>query len=116
MCAYSLHNVASRPARVGDKLVSTKFKNSITRGLAAVEEPDVAVCLLPGTEVAFGREVEYEGGWRPIPALADEPATEVPVKSSVPKARCGDDDRARKSAVQTAARAAGPEPTVGKTS
>ena len=60
MCDYSLHLVASRPAKVGDKLVTTKFKNSLTRGFAAVEEPTVAVCLLPGTEVAFEREVECE--------------------------------------------------------
>lgn len=63
MCDYSLHNVTSRPARVDDKLVSTKFSNSLTRGFAAVGEPTVAVCLLPGTEVAFEKEVEYERGW-----------------------------------------------------
>jgi hypothetical protein len=60
MCDYSLHLVASRPAKVGDKLVTTKFNNSLTRGFAAVGEPHVAVCLLPGTEVAFQREVECE--------------------------------------------------------
>ena len=60
MCDYSLHHVASRPAKVGDKLVSTKFTNSITRGFSAVGEPHVAVCLLPGTEIAFEREVECE--------------------------------------------------------
>ena len=60
MCDYSLHLVASRPAKVGDKLITTKFNNSITRGFAAVEEPTVAVCLLPGTEVAFEREVECQ--------------------------------------------------------
>ena len=60
MCDYSLHLVASRPAKVGDKLVTTKFKNSLTRGFAAVEEPTVAVCLLPGTELAFETEVECE--------------------------------------------------------
>jgi hypothetical protein len=60
MCDYSLQFVASRPAVVGDRLVSTKFSNAITRGFAAVGEPDVAVCLLPGTEVAFEKEVEYE--------------------------------------------------------
>jgi hypothetical protein len=60
MCDYSLQYVASRPAKVGDKLVSTKFSNSITGGFAAVGEPNVAVCLLPGTEVAFDREVERE--------------------------------------------------------
>jgi hypothetical protein len=58
MCDYSLHFVASRPAKVGDKLVTTKFNNSLTRGFTAVGEPHVAVCLLPGTEVAFEKEVE----------------------------------------------------------
>ena len=60
MCDYSLHNVASRPARVGDKLVSTSFRNSSTRGFAAVGEPNVAVCLLPGTELAFEENVKCE--------------------------------------------------------
>jgi hypothetical protein len=60
MCDYSLHLVASRPAKVGDKLVTTKFNNSLTRGFAAVDEPTVAVCLLPGREVAFETEVECE--------------------------------------------------------
>jgi hypothetical protein len=59
MCDYGLDFVASRPAKVGDKLVTTKFKNSVTRGFAAVEEPTVAVCVLPGTEIAFEQEVEY---------------------------------------------------------
>jgi len=57
MCDYSLEHVASRPAKVGDKLVSTKFSNSITRGFAEVGEPNVAVCVLPGTELAFEQEV-----------------------------------------------------------
>jgi hypothetical protein len=63
MCDYSLHHVASRPARVGDKLVTTQFNHSITRGFAAVGEPNVAVCLLPGTEVAFEKEIEFERGF-----------------------------------------------------
>jgi hypothetical protein len=60
MCDYSLHLVASRPAKVEDKLVTTKFNNSITRGLAAIGERHVAVCLLPGTEIAFDENVECE--------------------------------------------------------
>jgi hypothetical protein len=60
MCDYSLHLVASRPAKVGDKLVATRFVNSITRGFAAVGQLDVAVCLLPGTELAFDEDVQYE--------------------------------------------------------
>ena len=53
MCDYSLHYVASRPARVGDKLVSTSFPQTTTRGFASVDDRNVAVCLLPGTELAF---------------------------------------------------------------
>ena len=60
MCDYSLHHVATRPARIEDKLVATKFPNSITRGFTAVGEPNVAVCLLPGTEIAFDQNVECE--------------------------------------------------------
>jgi hypothetical protein len=60
MCDYSLHLVASRPAKVGDKLVATDFAKSITRGFSAVGEPDVAVCLLPGTELAFESAVQYD--------------------------------------------------------
>ena len=60
MCDYSLDLVASRAAKVGDELVTTQFNNSITRGFAAIGEPNVAVCLLPGTEVAFEKEVSFD--------------------------------------------------------
>jgi hypothetical protein len=52
MCDYSLENVASRPAVVGDKLTVTKFR-SVTTGFSAAEDSEVAVCVLPGTELAF---------------------------------------------------------------
>ncbi|ALK11008.1 hypothetical protein [Blastochloris viridis] len=58
MCDYSLHHVTSRPAKVGETLVSRKFENSVTRGFAAPAEPEVAVCLLPGTELRFETDVE----------------------------------------------------------
>jgi hypothetical protein len=68
MCDYSLHLLESRPAKVGDKLVSTRFPETITRGFASVEDCNVAVCLLPGTELAFEKEVRCETGivfsWR----------------------------------------------------
>lgn len=70
MCDYSLDFVASRPAKVGDKLVTTRFKNMVTRGFAAVEELAVAVCVLPGTEIAFEREVEYRHSLLPNQKLA----------------------------------------------
>jgi hypothetical protein len=69
MCDYSLGLVASRRAKVGDKLVTTKFENSMTRGFAAIGEPNVAVCLLSGTEVAFETEVKYERFFALFPSM-----------------------------------------------
>ncbi len=63
MCDYSLHLVTSRPAKVADKLVTTKFAMSTTRGFAAIGEPNVAVCLRPGTEIAFASDVECYNGY-----------------------------------------------------
>jgi len=60
MCDYSLENVNARPARVADRLMTTTFPNTITRGFAAIDDVNMAVCLLPGTELAFEREVEYD--------------------------------------------------------
>ncbi len=56
MCDYSLENVASRPAKVGDKLTTHNFGTG-TRGFAAPEDSTTAVCLLPGTELAFSQEI-----------------------------------------------------------
>jgi len=44
-------------------LVSTKFLNSGTRGFAAVGEPNVAVCLLPGTELAFEENLKCDSAY-----------------------------------------------------
>jgi hypothetical protein len=57
MCDYSLHHVKSRPAEVGDKLTTRNF-NTGTRGFAAPEDSTTAVCILPGTELAFSEEVQ----------------------------------------------------------
>ena len=56
MCDYSLHNVKSRPAKVGDKLTTHNFYTG-TRGFAAPEDPNTAVCVLPGTELAFATAI-----------------------------------------------------------
>jgi hypothetical protein len=63
MCDYSLHAVASRPAEVGETLVTTTFRGTSTRGFASESDPTVAVCLLPGTELAFEQEVKYDNRW-----------------------------------------------------
>jgi hypothetical protein len=68
MCDYSLHNVRSRPAKVGDKLTTRDF-GTCTRGFAAAEDRGVAVCVLPGTELAFSSPVtltdyRFVVGWK----------------------------------------------------
>ena len=62
MCDYSLHNVKTRPAKVGDKL-TTRFFQSGTRGFCAPEDVSVAVCVMPGTELAFDNNVRRERLW-----------------------------------------------------
>jgi hypothetical protein len=57
MCDFSLHSVKSRPAKVGDKLTTRDFGTG-TRGFAASEDMNVAVCVLPGTELAFAHDVQ----------------------------------------------------------
>ena len=56
MCDFSLQSVRSRPAKVGDKLVTRNFGTG-TRGFAAANDLGLAVCVMPGTELAFARKV-----------------------------------------------------------
>jgi hypothetical protein len=64
MCDYSLERQRSRPAFQGDRLVTTSFPGSTTRGFCAAGERDVAVCLSPGTELVFDRPVAFAGLFR----------------------------------------------------
>ena len=56
MCDFSLQSVRSRPAKVSDKLVTRDFGTG-TRGFSAAEDLGLAVCVMPGTELAFAGEV-----------------------------------------------------------
>jgi hypothetical protein len=60
MCDYSLEHLESRPAAVGDKLVTTKFGQSFTRAFCSVYERRVPVCVQPGTELAFDHNIEIQ--------------------------------------------------------
>ena len=60
MCDYSLEFVASRPATVADRLISTNFSNSLTRGFAGIGDLNTAICLRPGTELAFESPPRYQ--------------------------------------------------------
>ena len=70
MCDYSLHNIKSRPAKVGDKLTARDFGTG-TRGFSASEDANVVVCVRPGTELSFAEEVTASaaglaGWWRKV--------------------------------------------------
>jgi hypothetical protein len=58
MCDYSLKSVRSRPAKVGDVLATTDF-GAGTRGFASITDPNTAICVLPGTELAFAEPVRH---------------------------------------------------------
>jgi hypothetical protein len=84
MCDYSLQTVRSRPANVGEKLRTRHF-NTGTIGFAAPEDANMAVCVLPGTELAFATPVRCSGrglfalkpkvlvqsSWRYLPTTRD---------------------------------------------
>jgi hypothetical protein len=56
MCDYSLQSIRSRPAQIGDQLTTRDFGTG-TRGFCAAEDAATAVCVLPGTELAFAADV-----------------------------------------------------------
>jgi hypothetical protein len=62
MSDYSLHNVKSRPAKVGDKLTTRKIYSGTT-GFSAPEDASTAVCVLPGTELSFTDKVRRVHLW-----------------------------------------------------
>lgn len=61
MCDYSLERQQSRPAAAGEQLITTVFEGSTTIGFASPDAPDVAVCLLPGTEIVFKEPAAFNG-------------------------------------------------------
>lgn len=63
MCDYSLRALASRPAEVGETLITTMFRGTSTRGFASESDADTAVCMLPGTELAFAENVRFDSRW-----------------------------------------------------
>ena len=73
MCDFSLQAVASRSAEVGSKLKVTDFGTG-TRGFGPSDGEKVAVCVLPGTEIAF--DAPIRGYSRNPSALSTDPIYE----------------------------------------
>ena len=88
MCDYSLQGALSRPARVGDKLTTRDF-GAGTRGFSAAENRAVAVCVLPGTELAFAGDVTIPRagflGWKEL-KLGHRTAIFRQIDKDVPRA------------------------------
>jgi hypothetical protein len=65
MCDYSLERIASRPAQIGDQLLVQSFQSTSTRGFADIHDRNTAVCLRPGSELAFESPIRYQtnGFW-----------------------------------------------------
>ena len=61
MCDYSLNAIATRPAVVGETLISTEFRGTQTRGFAGASTSEIAVCIRPGTELVFQDRVVSRG-------------------------------------------------------
>lgn len=61
MCDYSMEHVRSRAARLGDRLITQGFLGTLTHGFAAEDDRSTAICLLPGTELAFDHDVKVKG-------------------------------------------------------
>ena len=81
MCDYSLRHVRSRPAKIGDKLVTTNFRTG-TRGFASTADLSTAVCVLPGTELAFSEEVRHEQ-WTARSVIKNWLGTPVPHTTAI---------------------------------
>ena len=63
MCDYSLEAVKHRKAVVGDKLVTRNFGSGTSGFAEAGSDPllnPTAICLLPGTELAFDAPVNVK--------------------------------------------------------
>jgi hypothetical protein len=77
VCDYSLHHLASRPAKVGDKLVTAKFVNTPTGGFAAGDNPNVAVCCFRAASLPLTKTSNASRRWAffedATPAMARRP-------------------------------------------
>lgn len=79
MCDYSLEAQESRPAEVGEYVRTSAFPGTSTKGFCAVGQSGVAVCMLPGTELAFEKTVTWHGIWPMLKHLFRESRSQTAV-------------------------------------
>ena len=63
MCDYSLESQISRSAQAGDRIKTSAFPNTRTRGFCDCGNGRIAVCVLPGTEISFDQPIGAHGIW-----------------------------------------------------
>lgn len=62
MCDYSLRHLNSRPAKVDDKLIVSRFSSTSSIGFCCPEkDAHTVVCVMPGTELAFADKITQGG-------------------------------------------------------
>lgn len=61
MCDYSLHAIKRRDAMKYEVLMTSGFPETNTRGFASPGDTTCAVCLKPGTELAFDHNARKIG-------------------------------------------------------
>ena len=61
MCDFSAKSTKQRAAAKDDHLISRTISTH-TRGFTSISDPATAVCLLPGTELAFNKPVQIDDG------------------------------------------------------
>jgi hypothetical protein len=66
MCDFSLHAAAQKPAEKGHKMKTARlaYTGGSSGGFFDADDPSVAVCLQPGTEVAFDKPPLLRRGFR----------------------------------------------------
>jgi hypothetical protein len=78
MCDYSLQHVQSRPAKAAERLTTRNFGTG-TRGFCSPDDHSTAVCLLPGTELAFDAPIQAN-----VPAVSHRTAIFRQINKTVP--------------------------------
>ncbi len=88
MCDFSLQAMNSRPARVGDKLVTHNFGTGTSGFRGAEDTADgamcTAVCVMPGTEIGFEEIVKTRMSFL-VDVFKDRPTSAVAVFRQIKK-------------------------------
>ena len=86
MCDYSLHATASRPARVGERLVSTVFPHTRTRGFASVDDLNTAATDLTDYNLLADAQKQIDSAFEAADKSDTTPASDTAAIENSPPA------------------------------